>query len=160
MKIIRGTIVIVKKDDTILLMHNKRGINRDKWTGLGGSLHPGNDLQTSAQRYVELQSSLKVESLEKLGKIEVKFAGVQELAQYNIFVTESFSGNLRQRGERYRLDWHPLESIPYKEMWPDVVYWLPHILSGKKIRAYFIYENENIIYCDMSTDVVFGSKAA
>jgi len=35
--------------------------------------------------------------------------------------------------------WFSFNEIPYKEMWPDDIYWMPHILKGEKIEADFLF---------------------
>lgn len=34
------------------------------------------------------------------------------------------------------------DNIPYDKMFPDDKYWLPLILEGKKIRAYFEFDKD------------------
>ncbi|MFH1456592.1 MAG: hypothetical protein ABIF17_00580 [Patescibacteria group bacterium] len=35
--------------------------------------------------------------------------------------------------------WFKTDKIPYKEMWPDDIHWLPHVLQGKKLEADFLF---------------------
>lgn len=55
-------------------------------------------------RNAKVQSGVNVEKLEKVGKIEVKFAGVQELLQFHIYLSDSYSGDLKEsRGNVYNV---------------------------------------------------------
>jgi hypothetical protein len=43
--------------------------------------------------------------------------------------------------------WFNIETIPYNEMWPDDIHWLPKVLAGKKIFGNFIFdEKQNLTY--------------
>jgi hypothetical protein len=35
--------------------------------------------------------------------------------------------------------WFSFDKIPYNEMWPDDIYWIPHVLAGKKLEANFTF---------------------
>ena len=44
--------------------------------------------------------------------------------------------------EEMQPKWFSIDSIPYNQMLPDDKYWLPLILEGKKIDAYFDFDEE------------------
>ena len=44
-----------------------------------------------------------------------------------------------------RPKWYSLEEIPFKEMWPDDVYWFPLMLKGKHFYGYFTFKGMNDI---------------
>jgi 8-oxo-dGTP diphosphatase len=39
--------------------------------------------------------------------------------------------------------WHKIDKIPLESMWADAIYWLPLILGGKKIKATFVFNEDN-----------------
>ena len=39
--------------------------------------------------------------------------------------------------------WFNFHKIPYNEMWSDDTHWLPKILEGKKVKARFIFNEDN-----------------
>lgn len=41
--------------------------------------------------------------------------------------------------------WFTIADIPFKTMWPDDLYWLPHVIAGKKIKAAFVFGEGDII---------------
>ncbi len=41
--------------------------------------------------------------------------------------------------EKMAPKWFSFNEIPYEEMWSDDIYWLPHILVGKKVEADFLF---------------------
>jgi 8-oxo-dGTP diphosphatase len=42
-----------------------------------------------------------------------------------------------------RPEWFPVTGIPYDQMWDDTSYWLPHILAGERICAFFTFNQDN-----------------
>jgi len=41
--------------------------------------------------------------------------------------------------------WFKISDIPYESMWPDDIFWLPKVLTGKKVRAGFTFGEKDII---------------
>ncbi|CAH1400639.1 unnamed protein product [Nezara viridula] len=159
MRILRISLVIVKNENKVLLGLCKRGFNKDKYCVPGGVLQPKEDLQSCAIKNPKEQCGITIEKLEKVGKIEVKFAGVQELLQFHIFMSDSYSGDIKETKEMTP-EWFPLSDVPYDKMWQDMTVWLPHVLKGKKVKAFFIYQNEELIYQDLTTEANFGPRTS
>lgn len=40
--------------------------------------------------------------------------------------------------------WFPFEEVPYDEMWPDDIYWMPKVLAGKKVVGEFTIVDEKL----------------
>uniref|UniRef100_A0A161MKT8 Oxidized purine nucleoside triphosphate hydrolase n=1 Tax=Triatoma infestans TaxID=30076 RepID=A0A161MKT8_TRIIF len=156
MRILRSSVVLVKKDDQFLLGFNKKGFNKEKWSGFGGVLQPKEDLKMCALRNTKDQCGLTLEKLEKVGKVEVKFAGVQELVQIHVFISDAFSGDVVESKDM-RSQWFTIENFPFDNMWQDAKFWLPAIAEGKKVKGFFVYQNEDLIYHDLNTNA-FSNK--
>lgn len=41
--------------------------------------------------------------------------------------------------------WFEIDKIPFESMWPDDPFWLPQVLSGKKIQAKFTFGDKDIV---------------
>jgi hypothetical protein len=39
--------------------------------------------------------------------------------------------------------WCMINQIPFESMWDDASYWLPLVLEGKRIKASFVYKDDN-----------------
>ena len=44
--------------------------------------------------------------------------------------------------EEMKPNWFDIDKIPYDSMFPDDKYWLPLVLEGKKIKAYFDFDED------------------
>ena len=44
-----------------------------------------------------------------------------------------------------RPQWYKEEDVPFKDMWPDDIYWFPYMLKEKKFEAYFKFQGMNTI---------------
>ncbi len=39
-------------------------------------------------------------------------------------------------------EWHPVDDLPYDEMWVDDRVWLPHLLAGEIFRGEFVLTDD------------------
>lgn len=50
-----------------------------------------------------------------------------------------------------RPQWFKSSEVPYSSMWPDDYMWYPHMLSGKCLDAYFLFEGyDRVLKSDIS----------
>ncbi|KAK1942271.1 7,8-dihydro-8-oxoguanine triphosphatase [Phytophthora citrophthora] len=49
---------------------------------------------------------------------------------------QQFSGEPSE-SEEMKPQWYDVADIPYKNMWADDHFWLPHVLSGKSVNGHF-----------------------
>src|SRR5690349_5636557 len=66
---IRRTLLLLRKDDDILLAMKKRGFGAGKWNGVGGKLEPGESIEEALVR----------ESIEEVGVTPKSWQKVAEL---------------------------------------------------------------------------------
>jgi len=138
------TLCLLKKDNRILLAMKKRGFGVGKWNGVGGKVAEGEIVEVAALREMEeeIGISAKIGDLKNVGNIKFYFSNKPEWDQHmHIFFVKNWIGEPRETGEM-RPRWHSHSEIPFGEMWPDDIHWLPMVLDGKKIKAEF-YFNES-----------------
>ena len=66
----------------------------------------------------------------------------------HVYVAETWRGKPKE-SEEMKPDWFANHEIPFKSMWPDDAYWLPHVIQGKFVTATFVFlaeENKIIDY--------------
>ena len=110
---------------------------------------------------MEEESGLKVdiENLLKVGYFEFEFTDSSinpRIMAMTIYRALDWAGDAVESSEMYP-EWCHVSEVPYPNMWPDNRYWLDmvrhktnlhpmlsiklvfQVLSGKKVKAYFLY---------------------
>ena len=41
--------------------------------------------------------------------------------------------------------WFNISDIPFKDMWPDDIFWFPHMLDGLMFRGFFLLDGHDIL---------------
>jgi 8-oxo-dGTP diphosphatase/2-hydroxy-dATP diphosphatase len=122
----------------------KRGFGAGRWNGFGGKVAETETTENAARRELREEAGIKVEQLEKVGILDFEFKGNPEILQVHIFRSDSFVGKPKE-GEEMKPQWFHVDEIPFKEMWPDDIYWIPLFLSGKKFKGKFLFGKSDII---------------
>ncbi|OGZ69871.1 MAG: hypothetical protein A3D44_03155 [Candidatus Staskawiczbacteria bacterium RIFCSPHIGHO2_02_FULL_42_22] len=138
------TLLIIQKEDKILLGLKKHGFGMGKWNGFGGKVNKGETIEDAAQRELLEESGLVVQSMEKIGVLNFVWQGNPEIWEVNIFKAHEFIGQ-PQETEEMRPRWFLLKDIPFEAMWPDDKHWLPLFLENKKFKGIFLFNQSNVI---------------
>lgn len=138
------TLCLLRERNQLLLGLKKRGFATGRWNGYGGKVEPGETIEQGAIREVREESSLEVQELEKVGLIDFEFQGEDEMLQVHIFSIKKYTGEPRET-EEMRPQWFHMDELPFKDMWPDDVYWFPLFFSGKKFRGRMLFEGHDKI---------------
>jgi len=147
MKKIETTLLLLRKENQILLAMKKRGFGEGKFNGVGGKIEINETPEMAMIR--ETQEEIYVTPIEytKVGIVEFLeyFKGSKENIIFHLFVATAWDGE-PQESEEMKPQWFDIDKIPYDQMFKDDKYWMPYILEGKKINAFFEFdENWNIL---------------
>ena len=141
------TLLIVLKNMQILLAKKKRGFGKGKFNGVGGKIQSGETNENAMIREAQEEIGITPIQYEKVAEItfdEIFDKGVHEEILMHVFLAEKYSGTPIETDEMKPF-WFNLNEIPYDQMFKDDIFWLPLVLSGKKIRANFeLDENFNV----------------
>lgn len=144
------TLCIIHQDPNILLGMKKRGFGAGRWNGFGGKVAAGETIENAARRELEEEAGIRVENLSKVGIIEYEFKENPEILQVHFFKSDDFLGEIKE-SEEMRPQWFHVNEIPFKEMWPDDIHWIPLFLSGKKFKGKFLLgESDEILEQDFT----------
>ena len=138
------TLCIIHQHLKVLLGMKKRGFGAGKWNGFGGKVGTGETIENAAKRELQEEAGVKVNELTKVGIIDFEFKGNPEILHVHIFKSDSFLGQPRE-SEEMEPRWFHVNEIPFKEMWPDDIYWMPLLLGGKKFKGKFLFGEGDII---------------
>lgn len=147
MKKMETTLCLLRRENEILLAMKKRGFGEGKYNGVGGKIEGEETPEEAMLRETKEEIGVTPVTYERVGIVSFDefYKGEKvNLIFYLYFVTE-WEGTPTE-SEEMKPNWFSLDNIPYTQMFPDDKYWLPLILEGKKIDAYFDFdENWNLL---------------
>lgn len=139
------TLCIVHQHPKILLGMKKRGFGAGRWNGFGGKVSEPETIEDAARRELREEVGVEVQNLNKVGIIDFEFKGNPEILEVHIFKSDDFSGEPTE-SEEMKPQWFHVDEIPFKEMWPDDIHWMPLFLAGKKFKGRFLFgESDSIL---------------
>jgi ADP-ribose pyrophosphatase YjhB (NUDIX family) len=140
--------LVDKQNQKVCLARKKRGFGLNKKNGYGGKVTEGETIQEAAIRELleetradELSSGVvvNVEHLQHMAVIEFHFSQKPGTGQLvHVFLAEQWQGNPVE-SEEMDPAWYDFTEIPYSQMWPDDLLWLPRVLSGEKLIGSFVF---------------------
>jgi len=146
------TLCIIHQHPRILLGMKKRGFGAGRWNGFGGKVSGEETIEDAAKRELQEEAGIEVKYLDKVGIIDFEFKGNPEILQVHIFKADSFLGEPIESEEMKPQWWH-IDEIPFEEMWPDDVHWMPLFLSGKKFKGRFLFGESDVILEQELTEI-------
>lgn len=133
------TLCLILKNDRVLLGMKKRGFGAGRWNGFGGKVEAGEAIEAAAKRETEEECGVIITEMEKVGIHEFEFADKRgEILEVHVFRVDAWQGEPEET-EEMRPQWFTIDAVPYDEMWPDDIRWLPVFLAGKKFRTKFLF---------------------
>jgi len=122
----------------------KNGFGKGRWNGFGGKVKAGEAIEDAAKREVLEEAGIMVDHLEKMGVIDFEFKGNPEILEVHIFKAIDFTGEPKESDEM-KPQWFNIDEIPFKEMWPDDIFWIPLFLKGEKFKGKFLFGEADVI---------------
>lgn len=140
--------LIKKQGDSIThicLALKKRGFGVNRWNGAGGKVENETVIE-AAKREAQEEIGVKISKLHKVAELTFIFPLLPDGDQLvHAYFSELWQGEPSDSDEMAP-KWFPVSLIPYQEMWPDDIYWLPAALNGAKIKAQFTFgKNDSIL---------------
>ena len=154
METIRTTLLLIIKDDMIMLAKKKKGFGEGKYNGVGGKLEEGESVEEALIRETKEEINITPLDYEKVGVVsfDEDYKGKRSRLEFHLYTCSKWEGDLKET-EEMEPHWFNIKEIPYDEMFPDDKYWLPYLLEGHKFNAYFNFDDDwNII--DKQIDII------
>ncbi|MFA5178281.1 MAG: 8-oxo-dGTP diphosphatase [Candidatus Paceibacterota bacterium] len=128
----------------ILLGMKKRGWGEGRWNGFGGKVEQGETIEESAKREILEECGIMAKILEEKGVLEFTYLDTGKIMEVHIFQILEYSGKIEET-EEMKPQWFEIIDIPFPQMWPDDLYWLPLFLKNKKFKGKFLFNDINTI---------------
>lgn len=140
------TLVIIQKDNQVLLGMKKRGFGMGKWNGFGGKVQEGESIEDAAKREVFEEAGIAVPDLQKLGVLDFSWRSQAQngVLEVNIFKAIDFSGEPAE-SEEMKPQWFAINEIPFEKMWSSDAFWYKPFLENKKFSGKFVFDDKNSV---------------
>lgn len=136
------TIVFCLKGNKVLLGMKKTSIGAGWWNGFGGKVQPPETFEAAAVRELKEESGLVTteKDLVLVAKIKFFFADTPKF-DCPVYITRNWTGEPVETNEM-RPQWFSIDNLPFAEMWPADVRWIPGVLAGDTIEATVTFDAE------------------
>ncbi len=150
-------IFLVKKEGDkiveICLAMKKRGFGVGRWNAVGGKVMEGESIEEGALREAQEEIGVLAKNISKVAEHSFTFPHKPDWNQtVHTFVSIEWDGEPTE-SEEMNPKWFNVSDIPYSEMWPDDIFWLPHIIEGKLLKTKFVF-GENDLLLEKQVDIV------
>ena len=153
MNIKQTTICLLLRENQILLAMKKRGFGTGKWNGTGGELQPGETSVQSAIRETQEEIGITMSNPILVGDFHFKFPKNPEWEQQtSVYICRKWKEE-PQETEEMKPQWFDFNKIPYDQMWPADIFWIPLVLAGKKLTAEFLFDVDKLIRYNLKIKV-------
>lgn len=150
-------VFLVKKSENeiadICLAMKKRGFGENRWNGVGGKVIAEETIEEAARREAKEEINVLVNDLKKIAELSFYFSHNPAWDQMvHVYFSENWEGEPVE-SEEMNPKWFSLDEIPFENMWPDDIFWLPEVIKGNLLKAVFKF-GENDVVEDKKIDII------
>lgn len=133
LRTINTTLVLLRKENKILLGQKKRGFAKGTFNGIGGKQDQNETIEQAMIRECQEEIGATPIEYELRGKIifDVYYKGEHVNMPLYIYNCTSFSGEIVETEEMIP-EWFDLDKIPFDKMLQDDLLWYEYFLADKK----------------------------
>lgn len=143
-----ATVGYIYRHDQVLLGIRKRvsfGLGEQLIAGIGGKLEKNETDEEALRREFIEEINVKILSSKNMGKVAYLFPHKPKWNQIvSVFLIDKWQSEPKETDDIQPL-WFKKAELPNNRMWPDNLYTIPLILSGKRIHGTFLYNEEGSI---------------
>lgn len=132
-------LLLLIKEDQVLLAMKKRGFGSGRWNGVGGKVNANETIEQALVRECEEEINVTPLSYVKVAIHDFIFPSDMPDMLVHTFVCKKWTGKPIET-EEMAPQWFKINDIPYDAMWQDDIVWLPHVLRGKKLKTRFTFD--------------------
>ncbi len=138
-----GTLLFLKRRESVLLIRKKRGHGAGKINGPGGKLDPGETPVAGAVRETLEETGIEVLDPELHGRFRFVDLKAPQWFGY-VFLGREYRGEPVETAEAIPF-WCPIDALPFAEMWDDDRVWLPRLLAGERLEGDFLFDDGRLL---------------
>lgn len=135
------TLCFVRDGNRVLLGMKQVRLGAGKWNGFGGKVEPGESIEAAAMRETKEESGISVSDIEKCGVLQFKSPNRPDI-EMHIFSASEFTGEPTESDEM-RPQWFEKDTIPFRDMWSDDLYWWPLFWKNRKFVGSFEFDTDD-----------------
>ena len=139
-----ATVLLLLRDEQVLLAMKKRGFGVGKWNGVGGKPNLGEVITETAIRESKEEIGVTPVDPDRVAVFKYHFPHDNFGMQVWIFTTNKWQGEPSE-SEEMKPQWFNLKDIPYDQMWSDDKVWMPKVLEGKRLTGSFMFDKDGNI---------------
>lgn len=138
---IETTLLILRREDEIMLAKKKRGFGVGKLNGVGGKIQSGETPEQAMIRECQEEIGVTPSCYEAMGtnSFTEYIDGQRKRLMFHLYVASMWEGEPTETDEMAP-GWFHVDSIPYEQMFEADRYWLPAVLQGKKVAGEFEFD--------------------
>ena len=136
----RAVLTFIVREGRVLLIHKKRGLGAGKINAPGGRIEPGETPLQAAVRETQEEVGLTPTGLQERAMLRFAFMDGYGL-ECHVFVADHAEGTPLETDEALPFEC-ALDEIPFGRMWADDRVWLPLVLEGRRLDAWFLFDDD------------------
>ncbi len=141
LKVLNTTLVLIRKDNKVLLAEKKRGFAKGTYNGIGGKQDPGETIDQAMVRETQEEINVTPTKYEQVGLInfDTWYKGEHVDLNLNIYTCDEYDGTITETEEMIP-EWFDIDKVPFDRMLPDDVKWFPIVINGGCVAGKVILE--------------------
>lgn len=146
------TLLLLRRNDEVLLAMKKRGFGSGRWNGVGGKVEPNETVEQALIRECQEEIGVTPLSYRKVADHDFLLDAEGEDAWHmyvHTYICDTWEGEPVET-EEMAPRWFGVNNIPYDEMWQDDRFWMPNVFDGKLLKTTFTFDaDENLLSHDI-----------
>jgi 8-oxo-dGTP pyrophosphatase MutT (NUDIX family) len=126
------------KNNTVLMIKHKRGINNGYVNFPGGKKEPNETMVDCVIRETFEETGLKISNPKKVGYIEFPTMDFY----VTIFKSTEYEGTLSNNPEEVDAFWQNIKDIPYDKMRTADADFVPLVMAGNEVNKQYFYDEQ------------------